>query len=39
MAKFTLPVNLLLKKGNYTDLNKSENMLTVGYTDITQTLK
>ena len=30
MAKFTLPVNSIVKKGKtYSDLNKSENMLTV----------
>ena len=30
MAKFTLPINSIVKKGNtYSDLNKSENMLTV----------
>ncbi len=30
MAKFTLPINSIVKKGKtYSDLNKSENMLTV----------
>ena len=30
MAKFTLPVNSIVKKGKmFSDINKSENMLTV----------
>ena len=30
MAKFTLPLNSIVKKGKtYSDINKSENMMTV----------